>query len=93
MRTKTFWMVYVEDESTPTYIHESEESAQKEAERLTETYGKTSYILKAIKEVEVAPKTITIEVLEENMKSTLAYYEIISISETPIMEVLKYELK
>lgn len=56
-----FWMVYLQGERTPVYKHETLESAQKEAERLTLTYHKPAFILRAVKKIEEAPRIITTE--------------------------------
>ncbi len=48
-----FYMVYLENERTPTYKHPTVESAKIEAKRLSKTYGKKAYILVAIKSVEL----------------------------------------
>lgn len=60
-----FWMVYLQDERTPTYIHNSFESAHKEASRLTVLHQKPSYILEAVSRVDEAPKTIITELTED----------------------------
>ena len=48
-----FLMVYVEGEHTPTYKHNSLESAEKEAKRLAELTGRKAYVLCSIKSFEV----------------------------------------
>lgn len=49
----TFFMVYLEDERTPTYKHDSLLSAEIEAKRLAEAYSKKAYVLATVKSVEV----------------------------------------
>jgi hypothetical protein len=41
-----FFMVFVEGETTPTYKHERQEKAKKEAERLANKLGKKAYIMR-----------------------------------------------
>jgi hypothetical protein len=48
---ETFYMVYMEDGRTPVYIHTTKESAETEAKRLTSTFRKSTYILKALKRI------------------------------------------
>ena len=48
-----FYMVYLENERTPTYKHPNIESAKTEAKRLARTYGKKAYILVSIKSIEL----------------------------------------
>lgn len=54
---KQFFMVYAEGQRGPAYKHESEQAAQKEAERLAEKLGVNTTVLQAVKAV--APKDIT----------------------------------
>lgn len=49
---KRFWMVYVDGASSPQVKHEKEQEAVKEAERLAEKTGKTTYVLMAIEAME-----------------------------------------
>lgn len=58
-------MIFLEGSSTPTYRHDTLDSAEKEALRLTEMTGRKSFILKPIKSVEIPPKFI-IKSLEVN---------------------------
>lgn len=53
MTHKPFYMIYVEGERTPTYIHSNLESAEAEAKRLAETLEKRAYILMSIKSYEL----------------------------------------
>lgn len=43
-----FWMVWSESGRAPTYKHESEAAARKEAERLTRLYGGRFHVLEAV---------------------------------------------
>lgn len=54
---KQFFMVYAEGQGEPTYKHENEQAASKEAERLAEKLGVNTTVLQAVKMV--APKDIT----------------------------------
>ena len=54
---KQFFMVYAEGQGAPTYKHENEQAASKEAERLAEKLGVNTTVLQAVKTV--APKDIT----------------------------------
>ncbi len=49
-------MVYAEGQGAPTYKHENEQAASKEAERLAEKLGVNTTVLQAVKMV--APKDI-----------------------------------
>ena len=53
MKTKTYYMVYVEGQSSTTYKHNSLESAEKEAKRLAKQLDKKAYVLCTIKSFEV----------------------------------------
>lgn len=48
MKQKVFYMIYVEGGNSPTYKHDSYESASKEAYRLAGTTGKEVFILSAV---------------------------------------------
>ena len=54
---KQFFMVYAEGQGAPTYKHENEHAASKEAERLAEKLGVNTTVLQAVKTV--TPKDIT----------------------------------
>lgn len=54
---KQFFMVYAEGQGAPTYKHENEQTASKEAERLAEKLGVNTTVLQAVKTV--SPKDIT----------------------------------
>lgn len=54
---KQFFMIYAEGQGAPTYKHENEQAANKEAERLAEKLGVNTTVLQAVKTV--APKDIT----------------------------------
>lgn len=53
MNTKPFFMVYVEGQSSPTYKHESLNSAETEAKRLAKMLDRKAYVLCSIKSFEV----------------------------------------
>jgi hypothetical protein len=53
-------MVYVDGEKNPTFKHDSQEQAEKEAERLSKKLGKRAYILEAVGVT--LPKEINVEV-------------------------------
>jgi hypothetical protein len=53
-----FFMVYAEGQNTPTYKHEDEEKATKEAKRLSEKLGVETIVLKSVASV-IVPKDIT----------------------------------
>ena len=46
---KQFFMVYAEGQGAPTYKHENEQAASKEAERLAEKLGVNTTVLQADK--------------------------------------------
>ena len=48
---KQFFMVYAEGQGAPTYKHENEQAASKEAERLAEKLGVNTTVLQAVKTV------------------------------------------
>jgi hypothetical protein len=48
MKQTVFYMIYVEGGNSPTYKHDSYESASKEAYRLAGTTGKEVFILSAV---------------------------------------------
>lgn len=54
---KQFFMVYAEGQRSPSYKHEDEQAASREAERLAEKLGVNTTVLQAVKTV--APKDIT----------------------------------
>lgn len=49
----SFYMVYVEGESTPTYKHISLKSAEIEAKRLAKQLHKKAYVLASVKSFEI----------------------------------------
>lgn len=49
----TFYMVFLENERTPSYKHNTLSSAETEAKRLSKTYGKRAYVLCSIKSFEI----------------------------------------
>lgn len=54
---RQFFMVYADGQGAPTYKHENEQAASREAERLAEKLGVNTTVLQAVKTV--APKDIT----------------------------------
>lgn len=55
---KTFYMVFVEGQSSPTYKHPTIESADAEAKRLAKFTGKKTFVLCSVKSFEVNEFTI-----------------------------------
>lgn len=53
MKTKIFFMIYLEDGGAPTYKHESLASAEQEARRLAKKTGRKAYILGTIKSIQL----------------------------------------
>ena len=56
---RTFWMIYVEGGSNPTFKHSTYESALAEAKRLAELTNKPAYILVADTKVELNKFSLT----------------------------------
>ncbi|QXN68054.1 hypothetical protein [Microcystis phage Mae-Yong924-2] len=54
MKNDPFFMVYLENERTPTYKHPTLTGAEKEAKRLAEQHGKKAYVLCSLKSFELA---------------------------------------
>lgn len=59
MENQNFFMVYLENASTPTCRHSTIDSAEKEAKRLSKQFGKKAYVLCTIKSVEIVEFKIT----------------------------------
>lgn len=53
MVNQTFFMVYVESSSTPTYKHETLEAAETEAKRLSKMLGKKAWVLCTLKSFQI----------------------------------------
>lgn len=53
MSKETFYMVYLQGESTPAFKHTTLQSAEKEAKRLAELHRKKSYVLCTLKSFEM----------------------------------------
>jgi hypothetical protein len=53
MKNKHFFMVYLQDERTPAYKHDTLDSAEKEAKRLSKLYNKKSFVLCTLKSFEI----------------------------------------
>ena len=49
---ETFFMVYLENQRTPTFKHTTLESAENEAKRLSKEFGKKAYVLCSLKSFE-----------------------------------------
>lgn len=58
MSKEFFFMVYVQDEKTPTYKHTTMESAEIEAKILSRLLKKKAYILSSIKAFELNEFTV-----------------------------------
>lgn len=52
MRQLTFFMLYAQNKNTPTFKHDSYESALAEAKRLTEKLNTPVYVLQARQKIE-----------------------------------------
>jgi len=61
MKTKPFFMIYVEGGNSPTYQHESLELAEKEAKRLTKILNTKAYVLASVKSFKL------VEIEEEDL--------------------------
>ena len=53
MPKQVFFMVYLENERTPTYKHTTLESAENEAKRLSKQYCKKAFVLCSLKSFEI----------------------------------------
>lgn len=58
MDNQHFFMVYLENERTPTYRHSTLEGAETEAKRLAREYKKKAFVLCSIKSFEINEFTI-----------------------------------
>ncbi len=58
MKNQHFFMVFLEDERTPTYRHATLEGAETEAKRLSKQYGKKAFVLCSLKSFEINEFTI-----------------------------------
>ncbi len=58
MKNQHFFMVFLEDERTPTYRHATLEGAEQEAKRLSKQYSKKAFVLCSLKSFEVNEFTI-----------------------------------
>ena len=58
MKNQHFFMVFLEDERTPTYRHATLDGAEQEAKRLSKQYGKKAFVLCSLKSFEVNEFTI-----------------------------------
>ena len=54
MKNQHFFMVYLQDERTPTYRHATLDGAEQEAKRLSKQYGKKAFVLCSLKSFEIA---------------------------------------
>lgn len=48
-----FFMVYLENERTPSYRHKTLNEAEEEAKRLSKYFGKKAYVLCSLKSFEI----------------------------------------
>ena len=53
MQGEVFFMVYLENENTPIVKHQSLESAELEAKRLSKKFGKKAFVLCSLKSFEI----------------------------------------
>ena len=53
MQNQHFFMVYLQDERTPTYRHATLDGAEQEAKRLSKLYGKRAFVLCSLKSFEI----------------------------------------
>lgn len=53
MQNQYFFMVYLQDERTPTYKHATLDGAEQEAKRLSKLYGKKAFVLCSLKSFEI----------------------------------------
>jgi len=53
MSENSFYMVFLENERTPSYKHSTLDSAETEAKRLSELHKKKAYVLCTIKSYEI----------------------------------------
>lgn len=53
MQNQHFFMVYLQDERTPTYRHATLDGAEQEAKRLSKLYGKKAFVLCSLKSFEI----------------------------------------
>jgi hypothetical protein len=58
MVNQSFFMVYVENGSTPTYKHETLASAETEAKRLSKRLGQKAFVLCTLKSFQITEFTI-----------------------------------
>ena len=58
MKNQHFFMVFLEDERTPTYRHATLDGAEQEAKMLSKQYGKKAFVLCSLKSFEVNEFTI-----------------------------------
>ena len=53
MTNQHFFMVFLENERTPTYTHDTLDGAEQEAKRLSKQYGKKAFVLCSLKSFEI----------------------------------------
>ena len=53
MKNQHFFMVYLDEERTPTYRHSTLGGAEQEAKRLSKQYGKKAFVLCSLKSFEI----------------------------------------
>lgn len=59
MKNQSFFMVYLENERTPTFRHSTLDGAEQEAKRLSKQYGKKAYVLCSLKSFEIVEFQVT----------------------------------
>jgi len=59
MQNQHFFMVYLENERTPTYRHATLNGAEEEAKRLSKQYGKKAFVLCSLKSFEIVEFKVT----------------------------------
>ncbi len=58
MTNQHFFMVFLQDERTPSYRHATLNGAEEEAKRLAKQYGKKAFVLCSLKSFEINEFTI-----------------------------------
>lgn len=59
MANQSFFMVYLENESTPTFRHATLKGAEIEAQRLSKLHNKKSYVLCTLKSFQLTEFIVT----------------------------------
>lgn len=58
MQNQPFFMVYLENERTPLFVHTTIESAEQEAKRLAKEHRKKAFVLCSLKSFEINEFTV-----------------------------------